>query len=229
MDNIIQIIDLGQIAYRSAWKTQERYFNELIQRKKQNPNRTPKHYLIFCQHPPVITLGKNGNLNHLLYSPEKLKQQGIDFVHTNRGGDITYHGPGQMVVYPILDLNFIFTDIHKYLRYLEQAIIDTIAHYGLQGQRSNGETGVWLEMDKSPRKICAIGIRVSRWVTMHGLALNINTHLEHFNRIVPCGIQNKAVTSIQAETQQEIDMQEVKSLFLHHFLQQFDLRLGVKN
>jgi lipoyl(octanoyl) transferase len=178
------------------------------------------------EHPPVITLGKNGSMKNLLVTQEVLNQHKISFFKINRGGDITYHGPGQIVGYPIFDLDCFFTDIGKYLRYIEEAIIRTLAEYGIEAGRSSGETGVWIDADKPSRarKICAIGIRCSRWVTMHGFAFNVNTNLSHFDYIIPCGIQQKAVTSLQKELGYEVPLREVKDKILHHFSDLFHIQ-----
>jgi lipoyl(octanoyl) transferase len=198
--------DLGLIGYQVAWDLQQQVFDEILfvksnHRKENLPGLAPaQHHLFFCQHPHTYTLGKNGNANNLLASPEFLKRIDAQFFPINRGGDITYHGPGQLVGYPILDLDHFFSDIHKYLRLLEEAIILTLADYGLMGQRSKGETGVWLDVGTpQARKICAMGIKASRWVTMHGFAFNINTDLNYFQHIVPCGIADKSVTSLAVE------------------------------
>jgi lipoyl(octanoyl) transferase len=219
--------------YRSAWDYQEALFSKTItiktdNRKKEMEQSTEapamtSNYLLFCEHPPVFTLGKSGKMNHLLASTDVLNERKISFFKTNRGGDITFHGPGQAVGYPILDLDHFGTDIGKYMRNLEEVIIRTIAEYGLKGERSAGETGVWLDTDHPhlARKICAMGVRCSRWVTMHGWALNVNTDMSYFDLIVPCGITGKAVTSLQKETGKTIDMQEVYLKLQHHFQEVF--------
>jgi lipoyl(octanoyl) transferase len=177
-------------------------------------------------HPPVFTIGKSGKMEHLLLNKKELEAKGISFYRTNRGGDITFHGPGQIVGYPILDLDNFFTDIHKYLRYLEEVIIRTLSSYGLQGARSVSETGVWLDLDTPfARKICAMGVRASRWVTMHGFALNVNTDLSYFDHIVPCGIQGKGVTSLAQELKKSLDTQEVKDRLLTHFSEIFETEI----
>jgi lipoyl(octanoyl) transferase len=179
----------------------------------------PHTHFLFCEHPPVYTLGKSGDIANVLLSQDELTQKGIEFFHTNRGGDITFHGPQQVVGYPLLDLEKFYTDIGKYLRNVEEVIIRTIAHYGIKGERSKGETGVWIEPDQPgrERKICAIGVRCSRWITMHGFALNVNTDLRYFDYIIPCGIQNKAVTSIEKEIGRKADFEEVKNLIRKNF------------
>ena len=224
--------DLGRIDYKSAWDYQEKLFNEIIQQKlaqrdKPSENFIPKHYLLFCEHHHVYTLGKSGSMKNLLINQDVLNEKHISFFKINRGGDITYHGPGQIVGYPILDLDYFFTDIGKYLRLLEESVILTLKDYGLEAGRSPGETGVWMD-PQSPsrsRKICAIGVRCSRWVTMHGFAFNVNTDLSYFNFIVPCGIDNKGVTSMQKELRRELDMEEVKMKLRNHFAELFDCEL----
>jgi len=215
--------DLGRMAYKPAWDYQEELFAGIINQKVAN-RKLPEgeqtetiDYLLFVEHPPVYTLGKSGDEHNLLINHQKLQEEGIDYFKINRGGDITYHGPGQLVGYPIFNLDHFFTDIHKYLRYLEEAIILTIAEYGLAGDRSPGETGVWLDVGKpTARKICAMGVRASRWVTMHGFAFNVNTNLKHFGYIVPCGIRDKAVTSMHIELGHEVDFEEVKGKVKKH-------------
>jgi lipoyl(octanoyl) transferase len=216
--------------YQEAWDFQEQIFKEIVQIKIDNRRNetqlTTPNYFFFVTHPHVYTLGKSGDIRHLLADEHELKQRGATFVKTNRGGDITYHGPGQIVGYPILDLENFFTDIHKYLRFLEEVIIQTLADFGIVATRSPGETGVWLDVDTPfARKICAMGVRASRWVTMHGFALNVNTDLSHFNAIIPCGIKNKAVTSMQAELTSTVDELKVKESILKHFENIFEARL----
>ncbi len=223
----IKIIDLGHKSYSESLEVQENYFNGTISLKRSNrktDNPQPTHnYLLWVEHPPVFTLGKSGKMEHLLLDKEALAEKGIEFYQTNRGGDITFHGPGQLVVYPIFDLDNFFTDIHKYLRFLEEAVIETLKEYGLNGSRSQGETGVWLEVGTPfARKICAMGVRASRWVTMHGLAFNINTDLSCFDHIVPCGIQGKGVTSLSKELGREIGLEEVKEKLKTHLGRLFD-------
>jgi len=186
-----------------------------------------QHYLLLCEHPPVYTLGKSGNMTNILISDAEMELQGIEFFKTNRGGDITFHGPGQIVGYPILDLEKFYTDIGRYLRELEQVIIDTLAFYGIKGERSKGETGVWIEpgIPGRERKICAMGVRCSRWITMHGLALNVNTDLAYFENIIPCGIVNKQVTSMAKELQTTVDINEVKATILQNFEAFFGVQL----
>ena len=215
--------DLGLIDYKEAWDYQEKRFNEILDVKKNNRKENRQDptlsYLLFCEHPHVYTLGKSGDENNLLVNEDYLKFRGATFYKINRGGDITYHGPGQIVGYPILDLDNFFTDIHKYLRYLEEAVILTLADYGIKSTRSYGETGVWLDVgSEKARKICALGVRSSRWVTMHGFAFNVNCDLSYFGNIIPCGIVDKSVTSMQKELGKEVDMQEVHSKLNHFFL-----------
>lgn len=219
--------DAGEISYAQAWERQEAIFARTVQIKIDNrlkpdsAQENTEHHLILCEHPPVVTLGKNADVANLLI-PESGTDK-VEVFHTNRGGDVTFHGPGQLVGYPILDLDKYYTDIGRYLRDLEETIIRTIGEYGLKGDRLPGATGVWLDPDDPlrARKICAMGIRCSRWVTMHGFALNVNTDLMYFNLIVPCGISDKAVTSIQKELGREVDMEELKRHFLSHFAEVF--------
>ena len=219
--------DLGLIDYKEAWDYQEKRFNEILDVKKNNRKKNIQDpslsYLLFCEHPHVYTLGKSGDENNLLVNEEYLRSRGATFYKINRGGDITYHGPGQIVGYPILDLDNFFTDIHKYLRYLEEAVILTLADYGIESTRSDGETGVWLDVGgEKARKICALGVRSSRWVTMHGFAFNVNCDLSYFGNIIPCGIVDKSVTSMQKELGKEVDMQEVQQRLKGHLESLFD-------
>ena len=224
--------DLGRMNYKSAWDYQEKLFQEVIQRKieqRNHPNQDfqQKHYLLFVEHSPVYTLGKSGSMKNLLINQDTLNKKQISFFKINRGGDITYHGPGQIVGYPIIDLDYFFTDIGRYLRFLEEAVILTLNDYGIIAGRSKGETGVWLE-PHSPsraRKICAIGVRCSRWVTMHGFAFNVNTDLSYFQFIIPCGIDNKSVTSMEKELGRKVNMEEVKEKLLSHFTDLFQWEL----
>ena len=216
MNKVIPI-DLGLIDYKEAWDFQEKLFNRTIAQKialRDNPEaEKTKNYLIFCQHPHVYTLGKSGEASHLLLNETSLKEKNATYYEINRGGDITYHGPGQLVVYPIFDLDYIFTDIHKYMRLLEEAVIQTLAHYGIEGGRYPGYTGVWLDADgPNARKICAMGVKCSRWVTMHGIGFNINSDLNYFSHIIPCGIEDKSVSSLQKELGRAVDMQEVTAI-----------------
>ena len=221
--------DLGLIDYKEAWDYQEKQFNEILDVKKNNRKENRQDptlsYLLFCEHPHVYTLGKSGDENNLLVNEDYLKSRGATFYKINRGGDITYHGPGQIVGYPILDLDHFFTDIHKYLRYLEEAVILTLADYGIKSTRSDGETGVWLDVgSERARKICALGVRSSRWVTMHGFAFNVNCDLSYFGNIIPCGIVDKSVTSMQKELGKEVDMQEVQQKLKGHLKMLFDFQ-----
>lgn len=215
--------DLGLKDYKETWGFQEKLFKEIIDLKIKNRREgqsleTP-NYLLIVEHPHVYTLGKSGDIENLLVNENQLAAKGAKFYKINRGGDITYHGPGQIVVYPILDLDNFFTDIHKYLRFLEETVILTLADYGLKAERSQGETGVWLDVGTPfARKICALGVRASRWVTMHGFALNVNADLGYFDLMIPCGIKGKAVTSLNVEVgKKEVDMDEVKQRLLQHF------------
>ncbi len=223
--------DLGLMEYGEAWQLQESLLLENTAVKSASAKRElageTQHHLLFCEHPPVFTLGKSGKPEHILVSQEELAKRNIAFYPTNRGGDITFHGPEQVVGYPILDLERFFTDIGKYLRLLEEVVILTLADYGLKGDRSVGETGVWLNPESKlrARKICAMGVRCSRWVTMHGFALNVNTDMDYFNLIIPCGIQGKQVTSLQKELGHEVPMEEVKEKLKFHFERVFNCSL----
>lgn len=219
--------DLGQMSYRAAWDFQEERLKEKTELKRAGKSGLVTNELYFVEHNPVFTLGKSGHEEHVLLSPEQLSRKGIEYFHINRGGDITFHGPGQIVGYPVFDLEQFKTDLGWYLRSLEEVIIRTIAEYGITGERSKGETGVWIEPGRKgyERKICAMGIRCSRWVTMHGFALNVNTDLNYFNYIIPCGIQGKQVTSLQKELKITIPTEEVKEKLKHHFTEVFDLDL----
>ncbi|MCO4779894.1 MAG: lipoyl(octanoyl) transferase LipB [Flavobacteriaceae bacterium] len=231
MNKQLIIKDLGLKDYKETWDYQEDLFAKTVALKVQNKKQatylpTPNHFL-FVEHPHVFTLGKSGNLDHLLVSEAVLREKEASFYKINRGGDITYHGPGQIVGYPILDLENFFTDIHKYLRLLEETVILTLAEYGITATRSPGETGVWLDVGTPfARKICAMGVRASRWVTMHGFALNVNTDLGYFDLMIPCGIKGKAVTSMTAELNGvPQDMAVVKTRLLKHFLALFEAEL----
>ncbi|MBK7811864.1 MAG: lipoyl(octanoyl) transferase LipB [Saprospiraceae bacterium] len=226
MKKLLEIRDLGLIQYQEAWDYQTVIHQQLIQAKKTEQLNATNHVLILCEHPHVYTLGKSGDDSHLKVKEEHLAQIDADFYRINRGGDITYHGPGQLVAYPILDLECIKTDVHWYVRSLEEVVIRSLNHFGIFGERVKEYTGVWLDKDKPfTRKICAIGVHLSRWVSLHGLALNVNTNLDYFNHIIPCGIQDasKSVTSISKELQTPIDMEEVKMIFIKHFLEVFEL------
>ncbi|MES2109953.1 MAG: lipoyl(octanoyl) transferase LipB [Bacteroidota bacterium] len=236
--------DWGLVDYKVAWDRQEAIFSETVKQKIDIRNaeveaanstghtydscvstETP-NYLVFCEHPHVYTLGKSGKPEHLLLDEQGLKDKQAVYYPINRGGDITYHGPGQIVSYPILDLDNFFTDIHLYLRTLEEAIIRTLADYGLKAGRYEGYTGVWFDADnENARKICALGVRCSRWVTMHGLAFNVNTDLDYFKNIVPCGIDDKDVTSMQRELGREVDINEVKKILKHHISVLFNMEI----
>jgi len=231
MNKQLIIKELGLKDYKETWDYQEDLFAKTVALKVQNKKQatylpTPNHFL-FVEHPHVFTLGKSGNLDHLLVSEAVLREKEVSFYKINRGGDITYHGPGQIVGYPILDLENFFTDIHKYLRLLEETVILTLAEYGITATRSPGETGVWLDVGTPfARKICAMGVRASRWVTMHGFALNVNTDLGYFDLMIPCGIKGKAVTSMTAELNGvPQDMAAVKTRLLKHFLALFEAEL----
>ncbi len=228
MNKKIILQDLGFKDYQETWDYQETLFKDIVDLKianrREDLDRETPNYLIFVEHPHVYTLGKSGDFDNLLLSEKQLEAKGATFYKINRGGDITYHGPGQIVGYPILDLENFFTDIHKYLRFLEEAIILTLAEYGLNTSRSPGETGVWLDVGTPfARKICAMGVRASRWVTMHGFALNVNVDLGYFDNIIPCGIRGKAVTSLNVELGVEtVDLSEVKQKIQKHLLELFE-------
>ena len=219
--------------YKACWDYQESLFNETIAQKTANRNLAieqqieTKNHLLFVEHPHVYTLGKSGDTSHLLINESELEKKQATYYKINRGGDITYHGPGQLVGYPILDLDHFFTDIHKYLRLLEETIILTLDEYGIKAGRSKGETGVWLDEDNifKARKICAMGVRCSRWVTMHGWGFNVNSNLDYFSNIVPCGIQDKAVTSLNKELGHDVDMNEIKEKLKKHFSSLFECEI----
>ncbi len=231
LNKTVQFIDLGLIDYKEGWDAQEKLFAEIIDIKVANrgiapeEQKTTPNYLLFCQHPHVYTLGKSGKIDNLLLNEEGLQEREAKFYKINRGGDITYHGPGQLVGYPILDLENFFTDIHRYMRFLEESVILTLADYGIEAGRIEGLTGVWLDAieQKNPRKICAMGVKSSRWVTMHGLALNVNTDLNYFQNIVPCGIDDKAVTSMATELGKLLDVQEVGTKLKGHLGRLFEM------
>ncbi|MGC1204947.1 MAG: lipoyl(octanoyl) transferase LipB [Flavobacteriaceae bacterium] len=228
MNKQIELQDLGLKDYKQTWDYQEELFKSIVDTKiknrRENAGLTTKNYLLFVEHPHVYTLGKSGDMSNLLVDEAQLKVKNATFYKVNRGGDITYHGPGQIVGYPILDLDNFFTDIHKYLRFLEEIIILTLAEYGLKAERSPGETGVWLDVGTPfARKICAMGVRASRWVTMHGFALNVNSNLGYFDLMIPCGIKGKAVTSLNVElAKKTVDQAEVKAKLLKHFSNLFE-------
>lgn len=211
--------NLGTLDYKTAWDLQETLLQQGVAAKQEGRPGEISNYLLFVEHPPVYTLGKSGKMEHVLISEEEREEKGIEFFKINRGGDITFHGPGQIVGYPIIDLEQFYTDIGRYLRDLEEVIIRTLADYGIAAGRSAGETGVWIEpgVPGRERKICAMGVRCSRWITMHGFAFNINTDLDYFSYIVPCGIQNKNVTSLQHELGREVPLHEVQEKLLRHF------------
>ena len=231
MNKKIIFQDLEKKDYKTTWEYQETLFQQIvdvkIQNRKEESQKPTPNYFLFVEHPHVYTLGKSGDFSNLLLSEKQLEEKGATFYKINRGGDITYHGPGQIVGYPILDLENFFPDIHKYLRLLEEVIILTLAEYNIIGERSQGETGVWLGVG-TPfiRKICAMGVRASRWVTMHGLALNVNADLGYFDNIIPCGIKGKAVTSLNVELGiDKVDEKELKEKILKHFINQFECTL----
>ena len=230
----VKHINLGLIDYKEAWDYQEELFQAIIDVKRANRKREneglaleqTQSKLIFCEHPHVFTLGKSGQQSHLLVNEEQLAAKGARFYKINRGGDITYHGPGQLVGYPIFDLDNFFTDIHKYLRYLEEAVILTLAEYGIKAGRIKGSTGVWLDWDNpKARKICALGVRSSRWVTMHGFAFNVNSDLNYFTNIIPCGITDKAVTSLDKELGRPVEMKEAQEKMKKHLELIFEMEL----
>jgi len=234
LNKTIEIRELGSKDYKETWDYQQEIFKDIIDLKiknrREDTNLETPNYFLFVEHPHVYTLGKSGDISNLLISEEKLAEIGATYYKINRGGDITYHGPGQVVGYPILDLENFFTDIHKYLRLLEEMIIRTLAEYGLKGERSKGETGVWFDVGTPfARKICAFGVHASRWVTMHGFALNVNTNLGYFDHMIPCGIKGKAVTSLNVELgKKEIPIEEVKEKLLKHFSVLFEAELKQK-
>ena len=230
MNKKVNFQDLGLIDYKKCWDYQEKLFSEILaikssNRKEEKTNKT-NNYLLFCEHPHVYTLGKSGDKKNLLVNEEYLKSKGATFYKINRGGDITYHGPGQIVGYPILDLDNFFTDIHKYLRFLEEAIILTLKEYGLNGERSEGETGVWFDVGtEKARKICALGVKNSRWVTMHGFAFNINTDLSYYGNIIPCGIVDKKVTSLEKELGKKLEIERVKNKLKSYLVHLFEMEI----
>jgi len=227
-------IDLGLVDYQKAWDYQTDLFNKILNIKSENRNRpsneqhTTSNFLIFCEHPHVYTLGKSGDEKNLIVNGSDLPSIGANFYHINRGGDITYHGPGQIVVYPVIDLENFFTDIHQYMRTLEEGVIQTLKEFNLEAGRIKGLTGVWLDTDapQKARKICAMDVKTSRWVTMHGLALNVNTDLSYFNNIVPCGITDKAVTSMQKELNSSLDFEAVKNVLKSKLASLFEMQLS---
>ncbi len=234
-NNKVKYQNLGLIGYKQAWEYQEELFKQTVDLKIKNRDLpesgqiTTQNHILFCEHPHVYTLGKSGKRENLLIKEAQLAEKKAQYFEINRGGDITYHGPGQLVVYPILDLDNFFTDIHKYLRFLEEAVIQTLADYGVIGERLEGFTGVWVDAAKpSARKICAMGVRASRWVTMHGLALNVNNDLDYFNYIVPCGIEDIAVTSLANELDENQDFKHVENILLEKIAKIFAMQIEGK-
>ena len=235
INKAVEVINLGAEDYQRVWNYQETVFKKIVDLKIENRRlekdelQTPTdNFLILCEHPHVYTLGKSGSMENLLLDERGLENHFAKFYRINRGGDITYHGPGQLVAYPIIDLENFFTDIHKYLRYLEEAVILTLREYGLETGRIDGLTGVWVDFnegDPNPRKICAMGVKTSRWVTMHGLALNVNTNLSYFSHIVPCGIDDKAVTSLNKELGRDVDLTEVQQKLVKHIAAIFEMTI----
>ena len=227
MSRKIKFIDLGLMDYKEAWDFQQKLFDEIVEIKKKNrkdsTNKKTPNYFLLVEHPHVYTLGKSGNMSNLLIDETQLKNKNASFYRINRGGDITYHGPGQIVGYPLLDLENFFTDIHKYLRLLEEVIILTLKNYEIKGERNQGNTGVWIDTKTPfPRKICAMGVRASRWVTMHGFALNVNVDLNYFSNIIPCGLANNIVTSMSNEKKRKkVDVLKIKELLKKNFLEVF--------
>lgn len=226
----IIFLELGLMPYKEAWDYQECLLQQNVKIKSEYSHQPTSNYLLFVEHPSVYTLGKSGNIDNVLLSDTELKDRNIQFFHTNRGGDITYHGPGQIVGYPILDLEKFGTDIGKYLRNIEEVIILTLAEYGIKGERSGGETGVWIEpgIVGKERKICAIGVRCSRWITMHGFALNVNNDLSFFNNIIPCGIVNKKVTSLEKELGKTSILSEIKEKLKKNFALVFKAEIVIE-
>lgn len=230
MNNNIEVYELGLMDYEKVLKIQTELFNKIIDQKLKNRREKTKNktnnYLLFVEHPNVYTLGKSGDINNLLLSKEDLTKKDIQFFNTNRGGDITCHGPGQIVCYPILDLDNFFSDIHKYLRFLEEVVIKTLMEFDIKGERSLKETGVWINpKHNDARKICALGVKASRWVTMHGFALNVNNDLSYFDNIIPCGINNKSVTSVSNELRKSIDKYEIINSLKKNFSNVFSASL----
>ncbi|MCA6078467.1 lipoyl(octanoyl) transferase LipB [Fulvivirga sedimenti] len=230
INRTVQFLDLGRTDYKECWDFQTRLFDGIVSTKIENRKKpvseqqTTQNYMLFCEHPHVYTLGKSGEESNLLADASRLEEIGATYYRINRGGDITYHGPGQIVGYPILDLENFFTDIHKYLRFLEEAVMSTLDEYGIQTGRIEGLTGVWVDSEsKDPRKICALGVKSSRWVTMHGFAFNVNTDLSYFNNIIPCGIDDKGVTSMQQELGRPVDLKEVSERLKDHLVRIFGM------
>jgi len=229
----IIVKDIGRTKFSYSWKYQERIFDEIIAQKVKNraseKKSKTKNYIVLTEHDHVFTIGKSGNISNLLLDKNQVKQKGIDFHKINRGGDITYHGPGQIMCYPILDLDNFFTDINLYLRNLENTIIDTLDLYGIKGHTIKGETGVWVKRNKEFKKICAFGIRASRWVTMHGLSLNVKPDLDKFKYIIPCGISDKGVTSISEIKNETVNISELKLNLIKNFAKNFDAKIQKNN
>lgn len=235
----VLVRDLGRVPYEAGLAIQKETLDDLVRLKKENRERektekiTPLHHFIFCEHEPVFTLGRTGKDHHLLLNEDQLQKESISFHKTNRGGDITFHGPGQIVGYPIFDLEYFFTDVHKYVRYIEEGVIRTLNDYGIQGKRIPGYTGVWLDQtgEKPERKICAIGIHLSRWVSMHGFAFNINTNLRYFSKIIPCGIsdEDKTVTSLADEKGYVVSVVEVKQKLIKHYSDLFEFEYQLQS
>lgn len=229
----INVIDLGRIDFKEAWDYQTSLFEKVLAIKAQNrllaglDHSATENHLLFCEHPHVYTLGKSGKETNLLLKQEELSSVNASYYHINRGGDITYHGPGQLVGYLIIDLENFFTDIHKYMRFLEEAVIQTLQEFNLKSGRIAGLTGVWIDIEKQPKKICAFGVKTSRWVTMHGFALNVNPDLSYFNHIVPCGIQDKAVTSLKVELGRDVTMKQVQEILKEKITNLFEMNLKV--
>lgn len=229
----VKVLDWGRIDYKTAWDKQTVLFQSVIDTKLENRKlgekqaKPTENYLIICEHNSVFTLGKSGDEKHLLISENELEEKKISYFPINRGGDITYHGPGQLTIYPILDLDNFFTDIHQYLRYLEACVIEVLQLYNINAGRIDGLTGVWLDANKPDlaRKICAFGIKASRWVTMHGLALNVNTDISYYNYIIPCGISDKKVTSLNEEINKNIDIEIIKHQFIDAFANIFEAKI----
>lgn len=230
-NKLVQVQNLGERDYQQTLDYQKEIFQGVVDTKlvnrKEDRSEPTSNYLLFVEHPHTYTLGRSGSVNNLLINNNQLKEVGAKFYEIGRGGDITYHGPGQLVAYPILDLDNFFTDIHKYLRFLEEAVILTLADYGIKGGRIDGLTGVWIDFEEkiNPRKICAFGVKASRWVTMHGLALNVNADLKYFDYIVPCGISDKAVTSMEKELGHEVKMIDVQEKLKGHIARLFEMQL----
>lgn len=225
MSAVVQLHDCGLMHYQDALAIQTEYFQQMVNNKLNAISNENNMHLIVCEHYPVITLGKSGKQENLLLQKELLQQKGIEFFETNRGGDITFHGPEQIVIYPILDLDFFIADVKQYMRNLEEVVIQTLQAHHITGERLEKETGVWVKKNHAYNKICAFGVKMSRWITMHGLALNVNTNLDYFNYIVPCGIADKGVTSMQKEINQTIEKDKVKQLLINNFEKIFNCKI----